>query len=76
MALEREIQTYKLKLPELLAHEGKFVVICGEEVVGFHASMEDALQAGQARCGLEPFLARRVRADEPVYFVPRGKPCP
>jgi hypothetical protein len=33
MALETELATYKAKLPEWRAHEGKFVLIHGGDVV-------------------------------------------
>jgi hypothetical protein len=77
MALEREIDTYRRKLPELLPHKGEYVVIHGEEVVGFYAVLEDALRAGYGRFGDEPFLIREVREQERVLTTSRSlRPCP
>jgi hypothetical protein len=71
MALEKELETYKLKLPELSQHEGKFVLIRGDEVVDFFASYEDAIKDGYRRFGLEHFLVKQVQAIEAVQFITR-----
>jgi hypothetical protein len=71
MALEKELETYKKKLPELKAHEGKFVLIQGETVVDFYSSYDDALKEGYKRFGLTPFLVKQVSAVEPVFYVTR-----
>jgi hypothetical protein len=57
MALEKELATYRNKLTELKEHEGKFVLIHGDEVVDFFAAYEDAIKAGYQKFSLEPFLA-------------------
>ena len=44
MGLEKEIKTYEEKLPELLAHEGKFVLIHGDDVIGHFDSYAEALR--------------------------------
>jgi hypothetical protein len=64
MVLEREIKTYKEKLPELQANEGKFVVICGDTVSGIFDSYQDALAAGYERCGITPFLVKQISSVE------------
>jgi len=70
MALEREIKTYKSKLPELLAHEGKFVLIHDKEVCeGFFESFEDAVTAGYEKFEQSPFLVKQILAVEPVEFI-------
>ncbi len=71
MALETENKTYEDKLPELLAHEGKFVLIHGTDVIDFFDSYADALQRAYDDFGLEPFLIKQVRAIELVHFVAR-----
>jgi hypothetical protein len=77
MALEREIETYRHKLPELLANKGKFVVIHGEEVIGIFDGLEDALTAGYERFLDEPFLVREIREEEPILYTSRSlRPCP
>jgi hypothetical protein len=66
MALEKELETYHLKLPELKAEEGKFVVIHAEEVAGTFTSAEDAIKAGYEKYKLEPFLVKQIKAVELV----------
>jgi hypothetical protein len=71
MALERELETYKNKLPELKQHEGKFVLIKGEEVVDTFATYEDAIKEGYQRFKLEPFLVKQIQSIEQVQFISR-----
>ncbi len=71
MALEKELATYKSKLPELKGSEGKFVLIHGDDVVGTFTSYEDAIKEGYARFKLEPFLVKQIQTIEQVQFVTR-----
>lgn len=71
MALERELATYKDKLPELQAHEGEYVLIHGDEVVDFFSAYEDAIKAGYEQFGLDPFLVKQIHAMEKVQFITR-----
>jgi len=71
MSLEKELETYRSKLPEIKEHEGKFVLIHGDEIVDFFTSYEDAIKAGYQRFGLEPFLVRQINAVEQVLHVTR-----
>jgi hypothetical protein len=71
MALERELETYKAKLPELKRHEGKFVLIHESDVIDTFSSYDDALKEGYKRFGLKPFLVKEIHAIEPTYFVTR-----
>lgn len=71
MALEKELETYRQKLPELAAHEGKYVLIHGDEIVDFFATYEDAIKAGYQKYRLEPFLVKQVLAVEPVFCFTR-----
>jgi hypothetical protein len=65
MALEKELEVYRSKLPELKAeYEGKFVLIHGDQVVDFFSTYEDAIKAGYSKFGLEPFLVKQVHAVE------------
>jgi hypothetical protein len=79
MELDRELQTYRRELPRLLAagHEGKFALVHGDTVDVFGAE-EDAVQAGDERFGLEPFLVKQILQSERHYFVPFPvrPPCP
>ncbi len=75
-ALEKELETYKKKLPELKQHEGKFVLIKGEDVIDTFTSYEDAIKEGYKRFKLEPFLVKQIHSIEQVQFISRSiKPC-
>jgi hypothetical protein len=77
MALEREIETYRRKLPELLANKGKYIVIHGEEILGIFDGLADALRSGYNHTLTEPFLVRRIAEEEPVLVSSRNlRPCP
>ena len=71
MALEKERETYKNRLPELKEHEGKFVLIHGDQIVDYFAAYEDAIKAGYQQFKLEPFLVRQINAVETVQHVTR-----
>jgi hypothetical protein len=74
--LERELQTYKAKLPELLADEGKFVLIYGKQIIDVFGTYEDAIKAGYEQFELQPFLVKQIHAMEEVQFVTRlSVPC-
>jgi hypothetical protein len=75
MALETELQTYQKRRAELLAHEGKFVLIHGEEVAGIWDTYEDALKTGYEKYGLEPFMVKRIVEVEAVNYSTRHTPC-
>ena len=72
MALEKELETYRSKLAELLPSEGKYVLIHGGDVVDTFAAYEDALKAGYQRFGLKPFMVKQILAIEPVYYSSRS----
>jgi hypothetical protein len=72
MALEKELDTYRKKLPELKTQEGKFVLIHGEELVDFFSTYEDAIKSGYQKYKLEPFLVKQVHATEPIFFISRN----
>jgi hypothetical protein len=71
MALEKELETYKSKLPDLKANEGKFVLIQGDQVVDTFTSYEDALKEGYKQFGLKPFLVKQILTIEPVFCFTR-----
>jgi hypothetical protein len=77
MALEKELAVFNSKLAELKAeHEGKFVLIHGDEIVDFFSSYDDAIKAGYAKFGLESFLVKQVQAMEQIQFISRFvDPC-
>jgi hypothetical protein len=68
MPLEKELATYaKMKSDLLKAHEGKFVLIRGEEFFGAYDTAENAYAEGIKRFGQELFLVKKVTAQEEVY---------
>lgn len=74
--LELEMATYEKHRGELLACEGQFVVIKGEEILGTYATYEDALKVGYDKAGLHPFLVKRIQSIEPINFISRSVPEP
>jgi hypothetical protein len=77
MALEKEMETYNSRRDELLQHEGKFVVIQGDQIAGFWDTYEDALKAAYDRFKLEGFMIKQIFAVEPIHYLARGTPiCP
>jgi len=76
MALEQELETYKAKLAELTANEGKFVLIQGSDVAGVFDTYADAIKEGYEKFGLKPFLVKQIHAVERIQFVSRFiDPC-
>lgn len=71
MALEKELATYKAKLPELKAQAGKYVLIQADSVIDTFNTYEDALKEGYSRAGLQPFLVKRIEALENALFISR-----
>jgi len=71
MALEKELETYKSKLPELQQEEGKFVLIFDSQVIDTFTSYEDAIKEGYKQFGLKPFLVKQIHAIEEIQFISR-----
>lgn len=72
MALEKELETYNAKLPELKEQEGKYVLIQGDQIVDTYTSYEDAMKEGYTKFGLnKPFLVKQIRSIEQVQFISR-----
>lgn len=71
MALEAELATFHAKLPEMVRHEGKFVLIHGDQVVDYFSTYEDAIKSGYQRFSLAPFLVKKIAAVEPVFCFTR-----
>jgi hypothetical protein len=75
MPLERELSVYEANLMDLLANEGKYVLIAGDDISGTFDSYEDALTAGYDRYGLEPFLVKQINRAEPILYFTRDLPA-
>jgi hypothetical protein len=78
VALEKELKTFARELPNLLANEGKYVVVAGDSIIGIFSAYEDALQAGYEKRGLEPFLVKKIQAFEQAQYFSRdlSSACP
>ena len=79
----------KLSMPQPLDHEtalfdknvekwrnthlGEFVLIRGDEIVGFYQSLEKAFTVGTGRFGLEPFLVRQIVPKDVVNVSLYGR---
>ena len=67
--LAKENQTYLRLLPTLLAEEGKFALILGDNVVGTFDTYADAIKVGYEKAGLTPFLVKRItQVEDSVSF--------
>jgi hypothetical protein len=70
-SLKHEIATYNRHLPELLAQQGKFVLIKGTDVAGTFDSYQDALTAGYQRFKLDCFMVKQIIPAERVAYSSR-----
>jgi hypothetical protein len=65
MILDREMATYRAKLPELLEkYAGRYVLIHGEDVIGVWDTKEQALNEGLERWLFEAYLVKQIVANE------------
>lgn len=71
MALEKELAAYEKKLPELLKDAGKFALFHGDKFEEIFTSYEDAVKAGYARFGLDPFLVKQIEVTEQIHSISR-----
>jgi hypothetical protein len=62
--LEGEAAYYRAHLDGWREHEGWHVLIRGEELFGFFATEDAALEEGFRRFGRAPFLVKQIRLDE------------
>ena len=70
-AIAEEIATYKARLPEMAhEHEGEYVLIKGNEVVGFYPDDASAIREGYRKFGIVPLLVKRVTATERAIYIP------
>jgi hypothetical protein len=68
MPLAVELQTFDSMRADLLSnHSGKFALIKGEKFLGAFDSAENAYAEGVAQFGKEPFLVKRIAAEDEVY---------
>lgn len=72
MALDREMETFQRELSNLLRTESnrdKFVLIHDDKVDSVWSTVEEGLDAGYERFGLDIFLVKKITDHEkPIYF--------
>lgn len=61
-----ELATFQSELSRLLVEgeEGRWALIRGPQVAGIWDTFADAVQAGDERFGLTPFLVQRILVEE------------
>jgi len=69
--LSRELGTYEANTDALLgAHEGKFILIYQDRILGAFDNQMDAITRGYDELGNVPFLVKLVtKVDVPLSFV-------
>ena len=69
--LSQELGTYEANLDALLGvHEGKFILIYQDRVLGAFVNQMDAIARGYDELGNVPFLVKLVtKVDVPLSFV-------
>lgn len=70
-SLSQELKTYETNFEALLgAHEGKFVLIHQDRIIGTFDNQMDAIKRGYDDLGNVPFLVKLVtKVDVPLSFV-------
>jgi hypothetical protein len=75
MALDEEIQVYRLHLIDMLGvndvNEGKYTVIKGNDIQGPFPDYDSALEFGYDKHGLVPFLVKKIERNESVLYFSR-----
>jgi hypothetical protein len=74
MACAAEWETFRRELGRLLAegHEGKFMLVKGDEVVGIYDTWEAGREAGVKRYLLDAHLVQPILTWHPVIRGPMG----
>ncbi len=70
--LDRELATYAREKARLLQqHEGKYVLIFHDDVIGVFNTQFEAIDEGWKRFPNEPILTRKITPTDEVVFIPR-----
>ncbi len=70
--LQRELATFRSRLPELLQEEeGRYALVYRSSIDSTWDTYEDALQAGYLHFGLKPFLVQKIERVETVHRFSR-----
>ncbi len=67
-SIYRECQTFRRELPRLLeqGHEGKWVLIKGDELIGLFATLDEGYLFGREQFQFQPFIVQPVREWQPL----------
>jgi hypothetical protein len=70
IALQQEYDFFLAHIDEFMkTHLNEFVIIKGQQVVGFFSSYEKALREGLSRFGATtPFFIEEVKKEEVVHY--------
>ena len=76
--LGREWNTYRREVRRFLAegHEGRHVLLKGDEIVGFWDTHDAAITVGYHRFPGQPFLVHKIQEREPVLRCVTTHQCP
>lgn len=74
--LKHELERYERELPQLLAQEGRYVVIHKDDPVEIVDTYDDALKVGYEKFSLEPFLVRQISRVQQVANFTRFSLAP
>ena len=69
--LQKEVNTYRRLLPDFLqTHEGEYVLIKGENVIGFWADQDAAITEGERLFPRQPILVKKILRHEKRVNIP------
>lgn len=73
MTLETETEYFNRNRARWIeeGHEGKWVVVCAEEVLGFFPTLEDGYEAGVNKFDAGNFLLKQVTPEDKVETIRR-----
>jgi hypothetical protein len=72
--LAQELQLFQKHVQEWREqHLGQFVLIKGNEIVGFYQSLDEAFRAGSGKYGLDEFFIHQIVPDQQVNVTFLGQ---
>ena len=76
--ISREYETYRRIVGQLIAdgHEGKHILIKGEEVIGLYQTDGEAMDEGYKRFLGQAFYVHQIQTWERIYRPGCVQPCP
>lgn len=70
-SLDLEWRTFVAHRAGLLAsHEGQWVVIHRDQILGVRPEYEEALRLGYEKAGYVDLMVHRIQAEEPILILP------